>query len=248
MTKAACWIRPSGNQANRAGSDPGAIKTLTEEALKGTLTWSKDVTRTFNAAIKAIDAELSAQLAAVMHHPKFQKLEGTWRGLHYLVMNSETSAQMRLKVMNVSKHELFKDLDKAIEFDQSQMFKKLYENEFGTPGGEPYGALIGDYEFTNHPEDIGLLGQDVERGGGRFLPLHLGRVAGAVRPREFHRVVVPARPGEDLRQRRVYAVEIVPRERGFSLRGLDDAPRLVAPALRGEHEAGRRIQLRGGRR
>jgi type VI secretion system protein ImpC len=146
------------------------LKTLTEEALKGTLTWSKDVTRTFNAAITAIDAKLSAQLAAVMHHPKFQKLEGTWRGLHYLVMNSETGTQMRLKVMNVSKRELFKDLDKAIEFDQSQMFKKLYENEFGTPGGEPYGALIGDYEFTNHPEDISLLGKMSNVAAAAFCP------------------------------------------------------------------------------
>src|SRR5208337_1806731 len=135
------------------------IKTLTEEALKGTLTWSKDVTRTLTQGIKAIDAVLSKQLAAVMHHPKFQQLEGTWRGLNYLVMNSETSAMLKLKVLNVSKRELFNDVDKAVEFDQSQIFKKLYENEFGTPGGEPYGALVGDYEFINHPEDIDLLGK-----------------------------------------------------------------------------------------
>ena len=116
------------------------LKTLTEEALKGTVTWSKDVTRTINAGIKAIDEALSKQLAAIMHAPDFQKLEGTWRGLHHLVMNSETSAQLKLKVLNIPKRELFKDLDKAIEFDQSETFKKLYENEFGTPGGEPYGA------------------------------------------------------------------------------------------------------------
>ncbi len=146
------------------------IKTLTEEALKGTLTWSKNVTQTINQGIKAIDEVLSKQLAAVMHHPEFQKLEGTWRGLNYLVMNTETSAKLKLKVLNVSKRELFKDVDKAVEFDQSQIFKKLYENEFGTPGGEPYGALIGDYEFTNHPEDIDLLGKMSNVAAAAFCP------------------------------------------------------------------------------
>ena len=146
------------------------LKTLTEEALKGTITWSKDVTRTISAGIQAIDETISKQLAAVMHTPEFQKLEGTWRGLHHLVMNSETSAQLKLKMLNVSKRELFKDLDRAIEFDQSQSFKKLYENEFGMPGGEPYGALIGDYEFTNHPEDIDLLSKMSNVAAAAFCP------------------------------------------------------------------------------
>ena len=133
------------------------LKTLTQEALAGTVTYSKNLTQTFNQAIAAIDAKMSAQLAAVMHHEKFQKLEGTWRGLHHLVMNSETSATLKIRVLNASKRDLYKDLSKAVEFDQSQTFKKLYETEFGSPGGEPYGALIGDFEFTNHPEDIELL-------------------------------------------------------------------------------------------
>jgi len=146
------------------------IRTLTEEALKGTVSWSKNVTQTIKAGIKAIDQALSKQLAAVMHHPDFQKLEGTWRGLHHLVMNSETSAKLKIKVLNVPKKELFKDVDKAVEFDQSQIFKKLYENEFGTPGGEPYGALIGDYEFTNHPEDIDLLSKMSNVAAAAFCP------------------------------------------------------------------------------
>jgi type VI secretion system protein ImpC len=146
------------------------LQTLTEEALKGTVTWNKDVTRTINAGIKAIDAAVSKQLAAIMHAPKLQQLEGTWRGLHHLVMNTETSAMLRLKVMNCSKRELFKDLDRAVEFDQSQAFKKLYENEFGTPGGEPYGALIGDYEFTNHPDDIDLLSKMSNVAAAAFCP------------------------------------------------------------------------------
>jgi type VI secretion system protein ImpC len=146
------------------------LRTLTEEALKGTITWSKDVTRTINAGIQAIDAAISKQLAAVLHTPEFQKLEGSWRGLNYLVMNSETSAQLKLKVLNVSKRDLFKDVDRAVEFDQSQIFKKLYENEFGTPGGEPYGALIGDYEFENHPEDIDLLTKMSNVAAASFCP------------------------------------------------------------------------------
>ena len=134
------------------------LKSLTEEALKGSLTYSKNLTLTFNNAINAIDKKLSAQLSLIMHDPDLQKLEGSWRGLHHLVMNSETGANLKIRMLNSSKRELYKDLSKAVEFDQSQLFKKIYENEFGTPGGEPYGALIGDYEFSNHPEDIELLG------------------------------------------------------------------------------------------
>ena len=146
------------------------VRTLAEEALKGTVTYSKNVTVTINQAIKAIDAAVSKQLNAVMHHPDFLKLEGSWRGLHHLVMNTETSTNLKLKVLNVSKKELFKDVDKAVEFDQSQIFKKLYENEFGTPGGEPYGSLVGDYEFTNHPEDLELLSKMSNVAAAAFCP------------------------------------------------------------------------------
>lgn len=133
------------------------IKTLTEEALKGTVTFSKNLTVSFNKAIALLDAQMSEQVAALMHHPDFLKLEGSWRGLNYLVMNSETGTQLKIKLLNVSKKELGRDLAKAVEFDQSDTFKRIYENEFGVPGGEPYSALIGDYEFTSHPEDIDLL-------------------------------------------------------------------------------------------
>ena len=146
------------------------LKTLTEEALKGTVSYSKNLTVTFNQAIAEIDKAMSKQLAAVMHNEKFQKLEGSWRGLHHLVMNSETSATLKIRMMNVSKRDLYKDLSKAVEFDQSQTFKKIYENEFGTPGGEPFGALIGDYEFTNHPEDVELLTSMSNVAAASFAP------------------------------------------------------------------------------
>src|SRR5271165_6464262 len=133
------------------------VKNLVEQALSGTVTFDKNVTRTFDRAIAAIDRKLSEQLNAIMHHPKFTALEGSWRGLHYLVMNSETGTSLKLRVLNMSKRELTRDLTKAVEFDQSQLFKKIYENEFGTPGGEPYGALIGDYEWTAAPDDVETL-------------------------------------------------------------------------------------------
>src|SRR5215475_13800583 len=146
------------------------VKNLVEQALAGTVTFDRNLTRTFDKAIAAIDAKLSAQLNAIMHDPKFLKLEGTWRGLHYLVQNSETGTGLKLRVLNISKRELNRDLTKAIEFDQSQLFKKIYENEFGTPGGEPYGALIGDYEWTNHPDDIETLRLVSNIAAGAFAP------------------------------------------------------------------------------
>lgn len=133
------------------------LRTLTTEALSGTVTFSKNLTQTFNKAIAAIDEKMSKQLSEIMHHEDFQKLEGSWRGLNYLVKNSETSATLKIRVLNLKKKDLHKDLTKAVEFDQSQVFKKIYETEFGTPGGEPYGALIGDYEFGSGTEDLEVL-------------------------------------------------------------------------------------------
>jgi len=133
------------------------LKTLTSEAMSGTVKWDKNLTVTINSAIAAIDEVMSKQLSAILQHEKLQKLEGSWRGLNHLVMNSETSTQLKIRVLNISKKELTKDLEKAVEFDQSQTFKKIYESEFGTAGGEPYAALIGDYEFSGHPDDLDLL-------------------------------------------------------------------------------------------
>jgi type VI secretion system protein ImpC len=133
------------------------IATLVDEVLKGTVTVSKDLETTINERIAQIDTLLSAQLNEIMHAPEFQKLEGSWRGLHYLVHQSETSTMLKLRVLNVSKRDLLRDLERAAEFDQSALFKKVYEEEFGTFGGAPFGALIGDYEFGRHPQDMALL-------------------------------------------------------------------------------------------
>lgn len=118
---------------------------------------SKDVEQNMKYWVKEIDKKLSAQLDEILHHPDYQRLEGTWRGLHYLVHQSETGENLQIRVLNASKREVFKDLDKAIEFDQSVLFKKVYEEEYGSLGGHPYGMLMGDYEFDRTPEDISML-------------------------------------------------------------------------------------------
>ncbi|MSP00686.1 MAG: type VI secretion system contractile sheath large subunit [Acetobacteraceae bacterium] len=133
------------------------MKALVGQAMSGTLTFDKNISRTFDRAIAALDQKMSTQLNAIMHDAKFLKLEGSWRGLHYLIMNSETSTSLKIRILNASKRDLSRDLQRAVEFDQSQLFKKIYENEFGTPGGEPYASLIGDYEWTQHPDDIETL-------------------------------------------------------------------------------------------
>jgi type VI secretion system protein ImpC len=150
------------------------LRTLTEQALEGTITYSKNLSLTITEAIKQIDAKISTQLAAVMHHPKFQQLEGSWRGLHFLTMNTETSATLKIRVMNWSKRELHRDLTRATEFDQSQLFKKIYESEFGTPGGEPYSALLGDFFFDNGQEDVELLRNISSVSAAAFAPFIAG--------------------------------------------------------------------------
>ncbi len=110
-----------------------------------------------NARIAQIDHLLSIQLNEILHHPAYQKLEGSWRGLKYLMDNSETGVGLKIRVLNVTKKELLRDIEKAPEFDQSALFKKVYEEEYGVFAGAPFGALIGDYEFGKHPEDMSLL-------------------------------------------------------------------------------------------
>lgn len=140
------------------------------QIMEGTITVSKDTEAMINARISQIDKLISDQLNAVMHAEEFQKLEGSWRGLAYLVDKTETGERMKLRVMNVSKKDLLKDMEKAAEFDQSALFKKIYEEEFGMFGGASYGALIGDYEFTNHPQDIALLSKVSEVAAAAHAP------------------------------------------------------------------------------
>lgn len=130
------------------------LTALTDAAMQGTIKWDKNLTATIQQAIAAIDQQISKQLAEVMHAKEFRNLEGSWQGMRYLVKNTLCGTDLKIKVLNVKKAELLKDFNKALEFDQTDLFKKIYEYEFGTPGGEPYSAMIGDFEFTNHPDDL----------------------------------------------------------------------------------------------
>jgi type VI secretion system protein ImpC len=117
----------------------------------------KDSPQLAAGKIAEIDESLTKQVNRILHDPKFQTLEATWRGLHYLVMKTETSERLKLKVLNYSKDDLQKDLEKAADFDQSALFKKVYEDEYGTFGGKPYSMLLGAYEFGRNPQDVELL-------------------------------------------------------------------------------------------
>jgi type VI secretion system protein ImpC len=133
------------------------IAEFVNQVMSGELTMSKNMDVAINARIAEIDRLISDQMNEIMHNEEFQKLEGSWRGLQYLVKNSLTGTQLKIRVMSVTKKELLKDFERALEFDQSSLFKKIYEEEYGTFGGAPFGALIGDYEFGNHPQDMALL-------------------------------------------------------------------------------------------
>jgi type VI secretion system protein ImpC len=151
-------------QEGRMARDPASkergknlVKEFVNQVLEGAMTVSKDAEAMINARIAQIDHLVSIQLSEVLHHPDFQKLEGTWRGLKYLMDQSETSDKLKIKIINTSKKDLLRDLQRASEFDQSALFKKVYEEEYGVFGGAPFAALVGDYEFGRGPEDIELL-------------------------------------------------------------------------------------------
>lgn len=133
------------------------IGEFVTQVLDEGMTISKDTVAAINTRIAQIDELLSKQLNEVMHHADFQKLESTWRGLSYFVFNTETGTMLKLRILNATKSEILGDLEKAVEFDQSTLFKKIYEEEYGTFGGHPYGLLVGDFEFGRHPQDMAML-------------------------------------------------------------------------------------------
>ena len=136
-----------------------AVQTLAEQALANTKLIGSDSLRTIEAIIAALDLKLTEQINKILHHPDFQKLESAWRGLHYLVNNTETDEMLKIRVMNISKRELATTLKKfkGTAWDQSPIFKKVYEEEYGQFGGAPYGCLVGDYYFDHTPPDVELL-------------------------------------------------------------------------------------------
>lgn len=147
-------FKPQNDQ--KADAIKGAVLTLAEQALSEAVTISDDAIETIERILSEIDKKLSDQVNEIMHHDAFRKLEGTWRGMQHLVSNTETDQKLKIRVLNVSKKEITKTVkkNKGTAWDQSPLFKSIYEAEYGMPGGEPYGCLIGDFEFDHSPEDV----------------------------------------------------------------------------------------------
>ncbi|MBK6487321.1 MAG: type VI secretion system contractile sheath large subunit [Gemmatimonadetes bacterium] len=146
-----------GKDAESRERGKDLVKKFVEEVLQGSITVARDTEAMISARIAQIDHLLSLQLNEILHHPEFQRLEASWRGLKYLMNQSETGTMLKVKVLNVSKKDLLRDLQRAAEFDQSALFKKVYEEEYGVFGGTPFGAMVGDYYFDKSGQDMELL-------------------------------------------------------------------------------------------
>lgn len=167
-------FKPKSDRAKEAVET--AVQTLAQQALANATLVSDDVLRTVQAMIAEIDRKMSEQMNAILHHEDFQKLEGAWRGLHYLVNNTETDEMLKIRVMNISKAELAKNLKKfkGTAWDQSPMFKKIYEEEYGQFGGQPFGCLVGDYYFDHSPPDVELMGMIAQISAAAHTPFISG--------------------------------------------------------------------------
>jgi type VI secretion system protein ImpC len=167
-------FRPQSDRAAEAVED--AVQTLAEQVLADASLVSTDVVHTIEAMIAQIDKKMSEQINKILHHEDFQKLEGAWRGLHYLVNNTETDDMLKIRVMNISKKDVHKTLKKfkGTAWDQSPLFKQIYENEYGTFGGEPFGCLVGDYHFDHTPPDVEFLSEMSQISAAAHTPFIAG--------------------------------------------------------------------------
>jgi type VI secretion system protein ImpC len=167
-------FRPKSDQAKSAVEN--AVKTLAEQALANSALISDDALRTIENIVAQIDQKLTEQVNLILHHSDFQQIESAWRGLHYLVNNTETDEMLKVRVMNISKKDMHKTLRKfkGTAWDQSPIFKKIYEEEFGQFGGEPYGTLVADYHFDHSPPDVELLGEMAKIAAAAHAPLITG--------------------------------------------------------------------------
>src|SRR6187402_1852798 len=163
-------FKPKTDEAKEAVER--AVRTLAEQALSQTKLIGSDVVKSIEAIIAQLDKKLSEQINLILHHEDFQKLEGAWRGLHHLVNNTETDEMLKIRFMNISKVELGKTLKryKGTAWDQSPIFKKVYEAEYGQFGGEPFGCLVGDYYFNHGPQDVELLGEMAQVSAAAHTP------------------------------------------------------------------------------
>jgi type VI secretion system protein ImpC len=157
-----------------------AVQTLAEQALSNTKLIGNDVVQSIEAMIAQIDKKLTEQINVILHHEDFQKMESAWRGLHYLVNNTETDEMLKIRVMNITKTDLHKTLKryKGTAWDQSPIFKRIYEEEYGQFGGEPFGCLVGDYYFDQSPPDVELLGEMAKISASAHAPFLTGASPG----------------------------------------------------------------------
>ena len=167
-------FKPKSDRAEQAVEK--AVQTLAEQALADASIISDDAIKTIEAIIAALDAKLSEQINLIIHHEDFQGVESAWRGLHHLVNNTETDEMLKIRVLNISKKDLGKTLKKfkGTAWDQSPIFKKMYEEEYGQFGGEPYGCLVGDYHFDHSPQDVALLGEMAKVSAASHAPFITG--------------------------------------------------------------------------
>lgn len=167
-------FRPKSEEAK--GAVEQAVRTLAEQALSQTQLIGNDVVKSIEAIIAELDHKLSEQVNLIIHHEAFQKLEGSWRGLHYLINNTETDEMLKIRFMNISKNELGKTLKryKGTNWDQSPLFKKIYEAEYGQFGGEPFACMVGDYAFDNSPPDVELLSEMSKISAASHMPFIAG--------------------------------------------------------------------------
>jgi type VI secretion system protein ImpC len=167
-------FKPKTDEAKSAVET--AVQTLAQQALSNTKLIGNDVIKSIEAMIAAIDKKLTDQVNVILHNEEFQKLEGAWRGLHYMVNNTETDEQLKIRVMNISKAELGKTLKrfKGTAWDQSPLFKKVYEEEYGQFGGEPFGCMVGDFHFDQSPPDVELLAEMAKVCAAAHMPFITG--------------------------------------------------------------------------
>src|SRR5688572_6558938 len=184
-------FKPKTDEAKEAVER--AVRTLAEQALSDTQLISTDVVQSIEAIIAQLDKKLTEQINLILHHEDFQKVEGAWRGLHYLVNNTETDEMLKIRVFNISKLDLGKTLKryKGTAWDQSPIFKKVYEAEYGQFGGEPFGCLVGDYFFDHTPPDVELLNAMAQIGAAAHCPFIAGVSPSLMQMESFQELANP---------------------------------------------------------
>ncbi len=167
-------FKPKTDEARNAVE--AAVRTLAEQALMNATTMTDDAYSSIEAIIAEIDRKLSEQINLVLHKEEFQKVESAWRGMHHLVYNTETDEKLKIRFMDMSKDEMRRTMrrHKGIAWDQSPIFKRIYEEEYGQLGGEPYGCLVADYYFDHTPADVELLGAIAKISAASHAPFIAG--------------------------------------------------------------------------